>query len=198
MSDNEQLDPRIVAALRDLPAASNEVRDAHIAEALAHVSPSISRQSPRRWLAVAAALAVFAGGAAIGRSTKTSGTEVAASPGSTNPIKNVAPDSACRTSADSKKVGQYFPTDDNEREVWASNGNLFVYESDTCKELATLTIADAPASEVVCLPSLANATESIIGGYTMGDAYRVLVNTPEHILEFSGRSCSQLTKYPQP
>lgn len=197
MSDDEQLDPRIVAALRDLPAASNEIRDAHIAEALAYVSPSVTRRSPRRWLAVAAALAVFAGGAAIGRGTRTSGTEVTASPGSSNPIKNVTPDLLCRTYADSGMVGQYF-LGNEQREVWASNGELFVYVSSTCKELATFTIADAPSSEFVCLPSIANATDSIIGGYTMGNAYRVLVNTPTDILEFSGRSCSQLTKYPQP
>lgn len=197
MSDDEQLDPRIVAALRDLPAASNEIRDAHIAEALAYVSPSVTRRSPRRWLAVAAALAVFAGGAAIGRGTRTSGTEVTASPGSSNPIKNVTPDLLCRTYADSGMVGQYF-LGNEQREVWASNGELFVYVSSTCKELATFTIVDAPSSEFVCLPSIANATDSIIGGYTMGNAYRVLVNTPTDILEFSGRSCSQLTKYPQP
>lgn len=197
MSDDEQLDPRIVAALRDLPAASNEIRDAHIAESLAYVSPSIARRSSRRWLAVAAALAVFAGGAAIGRGTSTSGTEVTASPGSSNPIKNVTPDLLCRTYADSGMVGQYF-LGNEQREVWASNGDLFVYVSSTCKELATFTIADAPSSEFVCLPSIANATDSIIGGYTMGNAYRVLVNTPTDILEFSGRSCSQLTKYPQP
>lgn len=197
MNDDEQLDPRIVAALRDLPAASNEIRDAHIAEALAYVSPSIARRSSRRWLAVAAALAVFAGGAAIGRGTRTSGTEVTASPGSSNPIKNVTPDLLCRTYADSGMVGQYF-LGNEQREVWASNGELFVYVSSTCKELATFTIADAPSSEFVCLPSIANATDSIIGGYTMGNAYRVLVNTPTDILEFSGRSCSQLTKYPQP
>ena len=197
MSDDQQLDPRIVAALRDLPAASNAVRDAHIAEALAYVSPSIARTSPRRWLAVAAALAVFAGGAAIGRGTKTSGTEIAASPGSSNPIKNVSPGAACPTSTDSVKVGQYF-LGNEQREVWASNGDLFVYVSSTCKKMATFTIADAPASDLVCLPSIANATDSIIGGYTMGDAYRVLVNTPTDILEFSGDSCSQLTKYPQP
>lgn len=197
MSDDEQLDPRIVAALRDLPAASNEIRDAHIAEALAYVSPSVARRSPRRWLAVAAALAVFAGGVAVGRGTRSSGTEVTASPGSSNPIKNVTPDLLCRTYADSGMVGQYF-LGNEQREVWASNGELFVYVSSTCKELATFTIADAPSSEFVCLPSIANATDSIIGGYTMGNAYRVLVNTPTDILEFSGRSCSQLTKYPQP
>ena len=197
MSDDEQLDPRIVAALRDLPAASNEIRDAHIAEALAYVSPSVARRSPRRWLAVAAALAVFAGGVAVGRGTRSSGTEVVESPGGSNPIKNVTPDSKCRGYADSGKVGQYFLGNEL-REVWASNGDLFVYVSGTCKELATFTIADAPSSEFVCLPSIANATDSIIGGYTMGNAYRVLVNTPTDILEFSGRSCSQLTKYPQP
>jgi hypothetical protein len=197
VSDDEQLDPRIVAALRDLPATSNEIRDAHIAEALTYVSPSVSRRSPRRWLAVAAALAVFAGGVAIGRGTRTSGTEVAASPGSSNPIKNVTPDSKCRGYADSGKVGQYF-LGNEQREVWASNGDLFVYVSSTCKKMTTFTIADAPASELVCLPSIANATDSIIGGYTMGNAYRVLVNTPTDILEFSGRSCSQLIKYPQP
>jgi hypothetical protein len=69
VSDDEQLDPRIVAALRDLPAASNEIRDAHIAEALSHISPSVSQRSaqrsPRRWLAVAAALAVLVGGNAL-------------------------------------------------------------------------------------------------------------------------------------
>jgi len=64
--------------------------------------------------------------------------------------------------------------------------------------LATLEIADAPPSATVCTPSVVDATDSIIGGYTMDDAYRVLVNTSTHIVEYTGKNCSLLTKYPQP
>jgi hypothetical protein len=82
--DPDQLTPNIVAALRDVSPASDDVRDHHIATALGHLGVEASR--PRRpWLAaVAASVVLLAGGVVIGRSTTESkSTYASASPGET-------------------------------------------------------------------------------------------------------------------
>ncbi|CAB4613292.1 unannotated protein [freshwater metagenome] len=201
MSDDNELDPRIVSAMRAVPPASDSLREQHIAAALAEISPVSARRPFNTWLSAAAAVVVLlVGGNALygslSSSDRTPG-EVAIRSGVATTTIPVKASAACRPSGDSGRVGNY-ELNDQKREVWASNGTLFVYASDTCEELATLDIADAPPSDVVCTPSLVDATDSIIGGYTMGGAYRVLVNTSTHIVEYSGKSCSLLTKYPQP
>ena len=201
MNDDNELDPRIVSAMRAISPVSDTVREQHIAAALAEISPAASRKSRTTWLQAAAAIAfLLVGGNALYASLSSSNDVPAASAVRNNMVTTTVPvkaSAACRPYGDSGLVGNY-QLNNQKREVWASNGSLFVYVSETCEEVATFDIADAPASNFVCVPSLVDTTDSIIGGYTMGNAYRVLVNTPAQILEFSGKSCSVLTKYPQP
>ena len=73
--DNEELDPRIVAAMRDIPPAGDDVREVHIATALGAAGGSSTVGHARtdrrgRWLsAAAAAVVLLAVGTAFGRST---------------------------------------------------------------------------------------------------------------------------------
>ena len=63
MSDNEELDPALANALRDIPPAEAALRDAHIAAALAEMAPSRRSASRRmRILASVAAATVLAVG----------------------------------------------------------------------------------------------------------------------------------------
>ena len=67
MSDNEELDPALAKALRDIPPAGAALRDAHIAAALAEMNPSVRRAPGRLRIltGVAAAAVVALGGAAF-------------------------------------------------------------------------------------------------------------------------------------
>jgi hypothetical protein len=187
--------------MRAVTPASDSLREQHIAAALAEISPASARRPFNTWLSAAAAVVVLlvGGNALYGSlfSSQHTPSESAIGNGHVTTTLPVKASAVCRPSNDSGFVGSY-TLNNQKREVWASNHNLFVYVSQTCEQLATLDIAEAPQSDFVCVPSLDSATDSIIGGYTMDGAYRVLVNSPTHILEFSGKSCSLLTKYPQP
>lgn len=196
MSDNEQLDPRIVAALRDLPAASNEVRDAHIAEALAHVSPSISRQSPRRWLAVAAALIVLVGSSALYSSLSPS-TDSTVSPRNgavtTVPIKG----SVCGADlADYTIVGTYSSVG-SVREVWTSKPNLVVVDQTSCTQLSIITHPAIVASGNGCAGFDVEAGNQPVGTYSVSGTKLTLVATPTE-LQIHGGSCEVIASHPLP
>ncbi len=196
MSDNEQLDPRIVAALRDLPAASNEVRDAHIAEALAHVSPSISRQSPRRWLAVAAALIVLVGSSALYSSLSPS-TDSTVRPRNgavtTVPIKG----SVCGADlADYTIVGTYSSVG-SVREVWTSKPNLVVVDQTSCTQLSIITHPAIVASGNGCAGFDVEAGNQPVGTYSVSGTKLTLVATPTE-LQIHGGSCEVIASHPLP
>lgn len=74
MSENDDLDPALVRRLRDVPPASESLRDAHIAAALAEMAPG--RRSSIRGIrvlsGVAAAVVLAVGGVAIARQQRDS------------------------------------------------------------------------------------------------------------------------------
>jgi hypothetical protein len=61
MSDNNELDPQIESSLRDLPAADQAMKEAHIAAALGEVTPAQSG-GRLRFLSVAAAVLILVAG----------------------------------------------------------------------------------------------------------------------------------------
>lgn len=200
MSDNEQLDPRIVAALRDLPAASNEVRDAHIAEALAHVSPSISRQSPRRyprrWLAVAAALVVLVGGNALYASLSPS-TDSTVSPRNgavtSMPIKG----SVCGEDLPDYTIVGTYSSVGSVQEVWTSTQNLVVVDQTSCTQLDIITHPAIVASGNGCAGFDVEAGNQPVGTYSVAGTELTLVATPTE-LQIHGGSCEVIASYPLP
>ena len=196
MSDDEQLDPRIVAALRDLPAASNEIRDAHIAEALAYVSPSVARRSPRRWLAVAAALAVLVGGNALYASLSPS-TDSTVSPRNdavtTVPIKG----SVCDAGLAGYTIVGTYSSAGSVREVWTSKQNLVVVDQTSCTQLGIITHPAIVASGNGCAGFALGAGNQAVGTYSVAGTELTLVATPTE-LQIHGGSCEVIASYPLP
>ena len=196
MSDDQQLDPRIVAALRDLPAASNAVRDAHIAEALAYVSPSVSRRSPRRWLAVAAALVVLIGGNALYASLSPS-TVSNVSPRNdavtTVPIKG----SVCGEDLAGYTIVGTYSSVGFVREVWTSKQNLVVVDQTSCTQLGIITHPAIVASSNGCDGFDLEAGNQAVGTYSVAGTELTLVATPTE-LQIHGGSCEVKASYPLP
>ena len=200
MSDDEQLDPRIVAALRDLPAASNEIRDAHIAEALSHISPSVSQRSaqrsPRRWLAVAAALAVLVGGNALYASLSPS-TDSTVSPRNstvtTVPIKG----SVCGEDQAGYTIVGTYSFAGSVREVWTSKQNLVVVDQTSCAELGIIMHPAIVASSNGCAGVSLEAGNQAVGTYSVAGTELTLVATPTE-LQIHGGSCEVIASYPLP
>ena len=201
MSDDEQLDPRIVAALRDLPAASNEIRDAHIAEALSHISPSVSQRSaqrsPRRWLAVAAALAVLVGGNALYASLSPS-TVSNVSPRNdavtTVPIKG----SVCGEDLAGYTIVGTYSFAGSVREVWTSKQNLVVVDQTSCAEVGTITHPAIVASSNGCAGFALGAGNQAVGTYSVAGTELTLVATPTELQIHGGSSCEVIASYPLP
>ena len=201
MSDDEQLDPRIVAALRDLPAASNEIRDAHITEALSHISPSVSQpsaqRSPRRWLAVAAALAVLVGGNALYASLSPS-TDSTVSPRNdavtTVPIKG----SVCGEDLAGYTIVGTYSSAGSVREVWTSKQNLVVVDQTSCAQLGTITHPAIVASNNGCAGFSLGAGNQAVGTYSVAGTELTLVATPTELQIHGGSSCEVIASYPLP
>ena len=200
MSDDEQLDPRIVAALRDLPAASNEIRDAHIAEALSHISPSVSQRSaqrsPRRWLAVAAALAVLVGGNALYASLSPS-TDSTVSPRNDAVTTVPTKGSVCDAGLAGYTIVGTYSFAGSVREVWTSKQNLVVVDQTSCAELGIITHPAIVASSNGCAEVGLEAGNQAVGTYSVAGTELTLVATPTE-LQIHGGSCEVIASYPLP
>ena len=201
MSDDEQLDPRIVAALRDLPAASNEIRDAHIAEALSHISPSVSQpsaqRSPRRWLAVAAALAVLVGGNALYASLSPS-TDSTVSPRNSTVTTVPTKGSVCDASLAGYTIVGTYSFAGSVREVWTSKQNLVVVDQTSCAELGIITHPAIVASSNGCAEVGLEAGNQAVGTYSVAGTELTLVATPTELQIHGGSSCEVIASYPLP
>ena len=201
MSDDEQLDPRIVAALRDLPAASNQIRDAHIAEALSHISPSVSQRSaqrsPRRWLAVAAALAVLVGGNALYASLSPS-TDSTVSPRNSAVTTVPTKGSVCGEDLAGYTIVGTYSSAGSVREVWTSKQNLVVVDQTSCAQLGTITHPAIVASNNGCAGFSLGAGNQAVGTYSVAGTELTLVATPTELQIHGGSSCEVIASYPLP
>ena len=201
MSDDEQLDPRIVAALRDLPAASNEIRDAHIAEALSHISPSVSQRSaqrsPRRWLAVAAALAVLVGGNALYASLSPS-TDSTVSPRNSAVTTVPTKGSVCDAGLAGYTIVGTYSSAGSVREVWTSKQNLVVVDQTSCTQLGIITHPAIVASGNGCAGFALGAGNQAVGTYSVAGTELTLVATPTELQIHGGSSCEVIASYPLP
>ena len=144
MNDDE-LDPEVLAALRNIAPASDAVRNQHIAAALAESSP-VSSRSRVKWLSAAAAVIVLiVGGNAL---------YAALSPSSDTPTVAAAPNnsvtavpvkgSACGAGlADYTIVGTYSSAG-SVREVWSSAQSLVVVDPFSCAVIARYPLPARP------------------------------------------------------
>ena len=194
MNDDE-LEPEVVAALRDVAPASEALRNQHIAAALAESAPASSR-SLVKWLGAAAAVIVLlVGGNALYASLSPStDSNVTPQPGTstTVPVKG----SVCGANlADYTFVGTY-SSDGSVREVWSSKQDLVVIDQTSCAQLSTISHPDVVASEKICTWDL-SAENQAVGAYSDAGTTLTLVATPSELQIHDG-SCEVVASYPLP
>ena len=195
MNDDE-LDPEVLAALRDVAPASDALRDQHIAAALGESSPASSR-SRIKWLGAAAAVFVLLVGAtAIVRLGGTS-TDSNVTPGNggvtTIPVKG----SKCGAElADYTFVGTY-STAGSVREVWSSAQNLVVVDPTSCAVLGTFTHSVTAANEKACAGFFTTTDTQWVGAYSVAGTRLTLIATTNE-LQIRDGSCAVIASYPLP
>jgi hypothetical protein len=141
--NDDDLDPEVVAALRDIAPASDALRNQHIAAALAESSPASSR-SRVKWLGAAAAVIVLLVGgnalyAALSPSTDSNVTPRNGGV-TTVPFKG----SVCGANlADYTIVGTYSSAG-SVREVWSSKQDLVIVNPSTCAVIARYPLPVQP------------------------------------------------------
>ena len=198
MNDDE-LDPEVVAALRDIAPASDSLRNKHIAAALAESSP-VSSRSRVKWLSAAAAIIVLlVGGNAL---------YAALSPSSDTPTVAAAPNNSVTTSvpvkgslcgaglADYTIVGTYSSAG-SVREVWSSKQDLVVVDQTSCTQLDTFTHPAATANEKACDGFFTTTDTQWVGAYSVADTRLALIATTNE-LQIRDGSCAVIATYPLP
>jgi len=142
MNDDE-LDPEVAAALRDVAPATEALRNQHLATALAESSPAASR-SRVKWLGAAAAVIVLlVGGNALYASLSPS-TDSNVTPRNggvtTVPVKG----SVCGASLTGYTIVGTYLSADSVREVWSSAQNLVIVNPDSCAVIASYPLPTGP------------------------------------------------------
>ena len=197
MNDDE-LDPEVLAALRNVTPASDAVRNQHIAAALAE-SSAVTSRSRVKWLSAAAAIIVLIVGgnalyAALSPSSDTP--TVAAAPNNsvtTVPVKG----SACGAElADYTFVGTY-STAGSVREVWSSTQNLVVVDPTSCAVLGTFTHSVTAANEKTCDGFFSTTDTQWVGAYSVAGTRLTLIATTNE-LQIRDGSCAVIASYPLP
>lgn len=195
MNDDE-LDPLVLAALRDVVPASDSLREQHIAAALAEISPAEAR-SRFTWLSAAAAVVVLLVGAtAIVRLGATStDSNVTPQDGAitTVPVKG----SACGAGlTDYTFVGTYSSAG-SVREVWSSAQNLVVVDQTSCSQLGTFTHPAVTANEKTCDGFFSTTDTQWVGTYSVAGTTLTLIATTNE-LQIRDGSCAVTASYPLP
>ena len=196
MNDDE-LDPEVVAALRDVAPASEALRNQHIAAALADSAPASSR-SRVKWLGAAAAVIVLLVGgnalyAALSPSTDSNVTPQTGAV-TTVPVKG----SVCGANlADYTIVGTYSSAG-SVREVWSSKQDLVVVDQTSCAQLGTITHPAIVASSNGCAGFALGAGNQAVGTYSVAGTELTLVATPTELQIHGGSSCEVIASYPLP
>ena len=197
MNDDE-LDPKVLAALRDVAPASDALRDQHIAAALAESSP-VSSRSRVRWLgAVAAVIVLIVGGnalfAALSPSSDTP--TVAAAPNNsvtTVPVKG----SACGAGLTDYTIVGTYSSAGSVREVWSSARDLVVVDQSSCAQLGTFTHPAATANEKTCDGFFSTTDTQWVGAYSVAGTTLTLIATTNE-LQIRDGSCAVIASYPLP
>lgn len=206
---NDDLDPRLIAALRDLAPADDDIRDLHISTALAELRVS-GRRPLMRSVSVAAALILLLGGVAAfrpGQSPRDSGVSAAehtpislpSKTGTDVPVTNVDPGttSECRSTLDgSLQVGEYGPGHARFR-VDLNSESMEVLDPRTCVSIAIFDLPVLPRSQSVCIPSLTSGTE-LVGSYSTATTNVIVLATETELTILGGPRCEVIARFPQP
>ena len=195
MNDDE-LDPLVLAALRDVVPASDALREQHIAAALAEISPAEARSRFTRLSAAAAVVVLLVGATAIVRLGATS-TDSNVTPRNgaitTVPVKG----SACGAElVDYTIVGTYSSAG-SVREVWSSARDLVVVDQSSCAQLGTFTHPAATANEKTCDGFFSTTDTQWVGAYSVTGATLTLIAATNE-LQIRDGSCEVIASYPLP
>ncbi len=195
MNDDE-LDPEVLAALRDVAPASDSLRERHIASALAEMSPAEARSRFTRLGAAAAVFVLLVGATAIVRLGATSTDSDVATRNSM--ITTVPPKgSTCGAElADYTFVGTYSSAD-SVQEVWSSAQNLVVVDQTSCSQLGTFTHPAATANEKACDGFFTTTDTQWVGTYSVAGTRLTLIATTNE-LQIRDGSCAVIASYPLP
>jgi len=193
--NDDELDPEVLAALRDVVPASDALRDQHIASALAEISPVEARSRFTRLSAAAAVVVLLVGATAIVRLSATS-TDSNVTPRNvaitTIPVKG----SVCDASLTGYTFVGTYSSADSVREVWSSKQDLVVVDQTSCAQLGTFAHPDIVASEKICTLDL-SAENQAVGAYSDAGTTLTLVATPSELQIHDG-SCAVIASYPLP
>ncbi len=196
MNDDE-LDPEVLAALRDIAPASDALRDQHIASALAEISPASSRSRFTRLSAAAAVVVLLVGATAIIRLSATS-TDSNVTPRNvaitTIPVKG----SVCDASLTGYIIVGTYSSAGSVQEVWSSAQNLVVVDQTSCAQLDTFTHPAVVASKKICAGFFSTTDTQWVGTYSVAGTTLTLFATTNELQTFGGQSCAVITSYPLP
>ena len=197
MNDDE-LDPEVLAALRDVAPASDSLRDQHIAAALGEISPAGAR-SRIKWLGAAAAIVVFLVGgnalyASLSSSTDSSVTPKTDVVSTSMPVKG----SACGADLTGYTIVGTYSSAGSVREVWSSAQNLVVVDQSSCAQLGTFTHPVTAANERACDGFFTTTDTQWVGAYSVAGTTLTLIATTNELQTFGGQSCAVIASHPLP
>ena len=145
MNDDE-LDPKVLVALRNVTPASDAVRNQHIAAALAE-SPPVSSRSRVKWVRAAAAVIVLlVGGNALYAALSPSGEmpTVAAARNNSVPTSVPVKGSACVADLTGYTIVGTYSAAGSVREVWSSEQKLVIVNPTSCAVIASYPLPTGP------------------------------------------------------
>ena len=196
---DDELDPHIGAALRDVAPAPDSVRDQHIATALGELAVPAKR--PRSvWLGAAAAIVVLlVGGNALYAALSPSRTSPAeiAMPESTASKVSPVKGSACGADLNEYTIVGTYTASASVQEVWSSAQDLIVVNQASCALLGTFTHPAIFTSANGCVGFALGAGNQAVGTYSVAGAELMLVATPTE-LQIRDGSCEVIASYPLP
>ena len=196
MNDDE-LDPEVLAALRNVAPASDALRDQHIANALGEISPAVAR-SRFKWLGAAAAIVVLLVGgnalyASLSSSTDSSVTPKTDVVTTSMPVKG----SACGADLTGYTIVGTYSSAGSVREVWSSAQNLVVVDPTSCAVLGTFTHSVTAANEKACDGFFTTTDTQWVGAYSVAGTTLTLIATTNE-LQIRDGSCAVIASYPLP
>jgi hypothetical protein len=196
MNDDE-LDPEVLAALRNIAPASDALRDQHIANALGEISPAGAR-SRIKWLGAAAAIVVLLVGgnalyASLSSSTDSSVTPKTDVVTTSMPVKG----SACGADLTGYTIVGTYSSAGSVREVWSSAQNLVVVDPTSCAVLGTFTHSVTAANEKACDGFFTTTDTQWVGAYSVAGTRLTLIATTNE-LQIRDGSCAVIASYPLP
>ena len=196
MNDDE-LDPEVLAALRNIAPASDALRDQHIANALGEISPAGAR-SRIKWLGAAAAIVVLLVGgnalyASLSSSTDSSVTPKTDVVTTSMPVKG----SACGADLTGYTIVGTYSSAGSVREVWSSAQNLVVVDQSSCAALGTFTHPVTAANERACDGFFTTTDTQWVGAYSVAGTTLTLIATINE-LQIRDGSCAVIASYPLP